>query len=757
MKFETQLTNDDIQTVGLVNSMSLDQESEDMIFQMFTENIYSDPIGTVIREITSNCFDSHMEAGVDSTKTPVLVSMGVDNGGKYISFTDQGVGMSPDRVSKIYGVYFKTTKRDTNNQIGGFGIGGKTPLAYTNSFYIITRYEGIEYVYNIYIDKKRPAIELMLQTSTDKPNGTTVKVPIEANDSHLFESKTLRQLYYFENLVFEGFSESSEVTNDYSIIKGKHFLYRGNKYSNLVHVCYGRVAYPLDFDALGLDSSNYNVPIALRVEIGELEGSGVTPSREALKYTKENVRILKRKLDLAMEELNAMLSKQYESVRTLKDYYDFDENFGTLYLPDNKELFLGRTSIKKNDIELNNFIYKGLHIPASDDIITKFFNFKVYGKKYKKSRYRSRAANEWDGSLTGIISQENVYHVKGEFKRVVKKQGYLPTLHDSENFYVFKPIDIDNEFVMKELKRVFGVSVLDRYDKLVLKDGINISEKKAEKLIKKLREEVAQIVFSNSDDYDKVEVPEEFILARKKARINKSLLKTTIPVKCMMSGRERLTLAQLKKIKGKIYYGFSEDNYTLDDAWYIFRTIVGKYGNYGYLSASALQNDYYNRNRTTGTIFIGISRQNEKYMKMLGKKAIHVSHFVKTFVSRKVDAIVEDAIISRIDQSRYWNEMFFKKSIMSHVDSDISEKFSEFKNIINKKKNYSLLRYIENEYNIDIEKEMENSEIYKKYKYLSQIVEKNDKLKWLNSPYNFDINQKDHKEFLDIVQVLFEK
>ena len=77
---------------------------------MFTKNIYSNPIGMVVREITSNCYDSHTEAKVNS---PVVIRKTFDklDNSHYISFIDYGVGMSPDRVENIYGVYFKSTKR----------------------------------------------------------------------------------------------------------------------------------------------------------------------------------------------------------------------------------------------------------------------------------------------------------------------------------------------------------------------------------------------------------------------------------------------------------------------------------------------------------------------------------------------------------------------------------------------------------------------------------------------------------------------
>jgi hypothetical protein len=48
----------------------------------------------------------------------------------------------------------------------------------------------------------------------------------------------VKQLYYFENIIFEGFdscnnSYETTLTNQYQIIRGKHFLFRGTKYSGI--------------------------------------------------------------------------------------------------------------------------------------------------------------------------------------------------------------------------------------------------------------------------------------------------------------------------------------------------------------------------------------------------------------------------------------------------------------------------------------------------------------------------------------------
>lgn len=753
-----QLNNLDIQSTGKVTNMKLDGDSEAMIFQMFTGGLYSDPIGTVIREITSNCFDSHVEANVESFKNPVLVKLGNDISGHHISFTDRGVGMSPDRVENIYGTYFKSTKRNTNNQIGGFGLGGKTPLAYTESFYIITRFEGIEYVYNIFEANQKPAIELMSQTSTDKPNGTTVKIPIKQSDILEFEQKTLRQLYYFENIIFEGFSDRY-VSNNYNIVKGKNFLFRGTEYSQHMHICYGKVAYPLDYDAMGLDRYNYNVPIAVRLEIGDLEGTGVTPSREAIKYTKHNVQIIKKKMEEALEELKNKLAKQYDNVVTLMDYYKVKENFGKLYFGNDSSINLSNI-MRVSDINYTKFRFNDLAIPNASEIIDFFYDVKLYGKKFPKRKYNKKKGLKWTNGLEKINEIDNIYYVDGEFNRKVKKQSYLKTLYKSENFYVVTPKKLKGE-TLEKLKLKLGLMKMKDNGSLELV----VNKAKGERLIEELSKELHEIIVNYCKDYNEVEVSEEFIESKKRERLSKEILNTTIPVKSFSSywnNSERVRLEEFNKIKGKIYYGFADDELELNsaskihDSFYTHNKMQSK-------SVYNLTNN--NKKNYRGTWFIRIAKGNEKYMKMLGKKAIHVKHFYKTFITRKIDDIINNMIGYKLEHKFYDVADYLKRAdIMKHVYPEIVGKVKIIQNFLRKNRKVNFFNYLnttilKKDVGVNLEEVVTKNGLNDIITELLDLTEKNrDSMKWINIPYHeVEIEIECNKKLIELLQLVFDK
>jgi DNA topoisomerase VI subunit B len=105
-------TNDSI-------GMSLDLDSAQMLMQMLSKNLYSDAIGSTIREWASNALDSHRRAGVQD---PIVVRLRMNSQGNYeFSVEDFGLGLDDDDVRNIISKYGKSTKRNSNIELGMFG------------------------------------------------------------------------------------------------------------------------------------------------------------------------------------------------------------------------------------------------------------------------------------------------------------------------------------------------------------------------------------------------------------------------------------------------------------------------------------------------------------------------------------------------------------------------------------------------------------------------------------------------------------
>ena len=88
--------------------------AQDKLHKMWDllQSPYRDPIASLIREYVSNCFDSHIEAGIN---TPVYVTLEEDQSSWYWACEDFGVGLSPDRCKNVFMKYLNSTKEETNN------------------------------------------------------------------------------------------------------------------------------------------------------------------------------------------------------------------------------------------------------------------------------------------------------------------------------------------------------------------------------------------------------------------------------------------------------------------------------------------------------------------------------------------------------------------------------------------------------------------------------------------------------------------
>ena len=99
--------------------MSLDLDSAQILMQMLSKNLYSDAIGSTIRECASNALDSHRRAGVDD---PIIVSFKINDSRDYeFSVEDFGIGLDDDDVKNIISKYGKSTKRNSNIELGMMG------------------------------------------------------------------------------------------------------------------------------------------------------------------------------------------------------------------------------------------------------------------------------------------------------------------------------------------------------------------------------------------------------------------------------------------------------------------------------------------------------------------------------------------------------------------------------------------------------------------------------------------------------------
>jgi len=303
------------ETLGVEESisMSIDTSDQAALMMILSENLYKDPIGSLIRESASNALDAHKEAGIEE---PIIVALKMDGNYNYIySVQDFGTGISPDRVTNILSKYAASTKRQSNDYLGYFGLGFKAPLAYTDSFIFITRYEGMEYKYMMYKGEEGTKIDLIDQQETTERNGTIVSIQLtKRTDVYVFESKIKEQLAYFEGVYFE----VTGINNSFKVFKSEDWKFSELAKGKPMHICLENVYYEIDWQRLGIHQINLSIGLNFSISDGLLP----IPSREDIKYTDEAKTLIINKINTVADYLVTKFNEGRVEADTFSEVYN---------------------------------------------------------------------------------------------------------------------------------------------------------------------------------------------------------------------------------------------------------------------------------------------------------------------------------------------------------------------------------------------------------------------------------------------------
>lgn len=557
---------------GEGHDFSIDMDSMSLLFKGFSDNLYSNKIGSIVREITSNCFDAHEELGIRADVEITIKDPDplVNESGK-VSFRDFGVGLDPERIKNIFSKYFSSTKRGTNGQIGGFGIGAKSPLSYTEFFEVHTIVGGIKYQYMVHRGVKVPRIELIHKEESDEPRGTEIIIPLKSpQDAHIFRKEMRSQLMYFDNIYYT----NCGIDNDYTIIRGKHFIIRERSGMDTKHptsqmrACIGKVSYPLDFSQLDIiDSYNIRTDIALLFDIGEIS---VTMNRENIEYNDRTINVIKQRIKDVSKELAEIRMKSVENEEDLSSYISL--------------------ALNKQYVKLGNSTYKvpEILIPDTDDQ-DKLWNF----EKFKDLRFIGPSHHYFDElfsirayvgygsisrkgqptkvsvekliSLHGKDKQSDIklYRIKGPISE--KKIAYISEKVASR-FYLISmrsdPFDLDTKqsFVYKSNKyqeyvnkmRKKDPSYKPNFQELVLSE------------YKKYINYVGKYLIEHTESYDALEIPEDWLEEYNKTRYKAKRDKSIITLRRLSNGgiytSEKDSVFKLEKMRVKELYAKFNDH-----------------------------------------------------------------------------------------------------------------------------------------------------------------------------------------------------
>lgn len=312
------IQQNNIQTIGDIKEFktSIDPKNLNIITTLLSSNLYSNPEQSFIREIVSNAWDSHVEA--NTTNIPVIIKFNHLQNDWEISIRDFGTGLSPERFKNVFCNIGSSTKRDSNEYIGGFGLGRFSALACSNTVYVTSYYNGIAYYYIMVKSGNAITNNLILQKETTEKNGVEVTIKnIKGIYSYM---KALSSLIFFPNVYVDGIETK---INDVKIKRFNNFAAASIEVNSKFLL--GNVLYPCNDEFVNVENKDfihniYRSGIVISFNVGELN---VTPNRESIIYDNDTIKKINDKIKAAHEELNALVEKKFpKNYDNLYDYYE---------------------------------------------------------------------------------------------------------------------------------------------------------------------------------------------------------------------------------------------------------------------------------------------------------------------------------------------------------------------------------------------------------------------------------------------------
>jgi hypothetical protein len=568
--------------------MSLDLDSAQVLMQMLSKNLYSDSIGSTIRECASNALDSHRRAGCDE---PVIVSFKRNTQANTYEFAveDFGIGLDADDVRNIISKYGKSTKRNSNTELGMMGLGFKAPLAYSSSFYFVARKDFMERKYMMYEGEDTNSIDLLYEKPTAEPNGVKVIVPVDYSDRYNFHNKIKEQLAYFDNVYFDVEPMGSyNVPNDFTIHRAEHFQYSQIATNSDMHLCLDNVSYPIDWEKLGID--RIRMKMALRFSLSD--GLFPTPNREAIRYTKEAKETILKKIatvgNVFMDKFNDAITTQSDIKAIMEFYSQNSKHIKCWYKGTEDDICIddlvkhSTVSVaqpKLDNIKLLNL--ERLAVKSKEYILAEYkFKYRFSNGKFQNAKnyyYEHLRMSDLTGYAVGGVYIYDDSLPKG-------KQDYLRTLlPDNKTSYFVK------KSAFKLRSKTGQIDYGKYYDSVL---NLSMYPKTQWRQLIQEFQYVVGLYAKDFIDVDAIDVPQSFKDAQKAKRMKVTVAAVAGPKKVRLKGEfsgkvgtqmqidlsdqhckfvpTTFKMEDIHKLKKLHVYAREADKKTMDNAWSCF-------------------------------------------------------------------------------------------------------------------------------------------------------------------------------------------
>lgn len=300
---------------------SFSESAATKLYQMMSNYLYSDKEYAVISELSANAIDAHQLVG--KQEVPIKIQLPTRFESEFV-VRDFGPGLSEDHVYKFLTAYGESSKGGTNDQIGFWGIGSKSPAAVSDSWSIISHHAGKKMHFEVFVTTDGiPTLKKIFEGDSDE-TGLEVRVPIATAQYQQWTNAAERAFKYYpiKPTVNQKLNYSAV---DYHV-KGNGWA-RAKGYHKGGRLIVTMREYTLDFNKVmshlpasspirNMLNGNFN-GFDMFFGVGEID---LSISREQIQYNDKTIKAIVDRIQKMYDEMTAIITADLDTATNSVEY-----------------------------------------------------------------------------------------------------------------------------------------------------------------------------------------------------------------------------------------------------------------------------------------------------------------------------------------------------------------------------------------------------------------------------------------------------
>lgn len=330
------------------------------LMSMMSDFLYSDKEYAVISELSANAYDVHCQVGKGDVPIEVQLPTNID---QELVVRDYGTGLSEENVYKLLAAYGESTKSESNDQVGFWGIGSKSPAAVTDTWTIVSYFEGQKTHYEVFVASDGvPSIKKMFSVPTDEV-GMEVRVPIPKYNFGVWTQAAQKAFRFYP--VKPKMNREISYHTDEKVFEGNGWYNTQQGHGFNLTIITTMRGYSVDWQKISpLLSDDVRKVIsdagAIFVEfpVGEID---LSISREQIQFNDKTTKNIVNKLNQVYEDVMA----EAKTLLSINDEIAFKKAASDLYAK------FGRKFSGAFEVSTRNHKFKIINVPFDFNIVSR--------------------------------------------------------------------------------------------------------------------------------------------------------------------------------------------------------------------------------------------------------------------------------------------------------------------------------------------------------------------------------------------------